>query len=123
MGRILSNVLSVVVTTPPNLTLTYTAYSFIKAAIESDVKIVGVFFYQDGVLNANSLLDIPTDEFDARPLWCSLSKEANVPLHLCVTAAEKRGVIDGKNVLEEFTVSGLGELVSLTNDSSKLVQF
>jgi len=56
-----------------------------------------------------------------------LNKEYQLPLHICITAAEKRGIacdsIDNDQVNKAFTVSGLGELVELTSKAARLVQF
>ena len=124
----MQNTLALVVTTPPNSNLTTTAVNLVKAAVEKGVTIVGVFFYQDGVLNAAKHLSIPTDEYQTLQHWQQLNREFDVPLYLCVTAAEKRGLTDeiGKNensnIDQAFTVSGLGELVELTCKAERVVQ-
>lgn len=122
--------LAVVVTTPPYSPLTITAINYIKAAVEAQVDIVGVFFYQDGVMHANECIEIASDEYQAIEQWKILQKNSQLPLHICVTAAEKRGVsIDSSNnitkdkINDAFTLSGLGELVELTTKASRLVQF
>lgn len=124
----MQNTLALVVTTPPNSNLTTTAINLVKTAVEKGVAIVGVFFYQDGVLNAAKHLSIPTDEYQTLQHWQQLNREFDVPLYLCVTAAEKRGLTDelGKNensnIDQAFTVSGLGELVELTCKAERMVQ-
>ena len=124
----MQNTLALVVTTPPNSNLTTTAINLVKTAVEKGVAIVGVFFYQDGVLNAAKHLSIPTDEYQTLQHWQQLNREFDVPLYLCVTAAEKRGLTDelGKhensNIDQAFTVSGLGELVELTCKAERVVQ-
>ena len=124
----MQNTLALVVTTPPNSNLTTTAVNLVKAAVEKGVTIVGVFFYQDGVLNAAKHLSIPNDEYQTLQHWQQLNREFDVPLYLCVTAAEKRGLTDelGKNessnIDQAFTVSGLGELVELTCKAERVVQ-
>ncbi len=118
--------LAIVVTTPPHSNLTVTAIDFIEAAIASSIKIVGVFFYQDGVLNASKHISLPSDEFNVTQCWQQLSEDKNIPLHLCISAAEKRGLSDetehGSNIAPFFTVSGLGELVELTTMADRVVQ-
>ncbi len=124
----MQNTLALVVTTPPNSNLTTTAINLVKAAVEKDVAIVGVFFYQDGVLNAAKHLSIPNDEYQTLQHWQQLNREFDVPLYLCVTAAEKRGLTDelsnneNSNIDQVFTVSGLGELVELTSKAERVVQ-
>lgn len=124
--------LSVVITTPPSSYLTITAINFINCAVKAGVNIVGVFFYQDGVINASANIAIPNDEYQTHHEWHKLRKEHNVNLHVCITACEKRGLSDDisdekgviqSNISEHFTVSGLGELVELTAKADRLVQF
>jgi len=118
--------LAVVVTTPPSINLTVTALSYIEAAVDAGHNMIGVFFYQDGVLNASKHLSIPSDEFQTINQWHKLSKENKIPLHLCITAAEKRGLSDditqGSTISDAFTISGLGELVELTAKADRVVQ-
>ncbi|MBA6327397.1 sulfurtransferase complex subunit TusD [Colwellia sp. MB02u-6] len=124
----MQNKLALVVTTPPNSNLTTTAINLVKAAFDSGVSIIGVFFYQDGVLNAAKYLSIPSDEFQTLAQWQQLNSEYNVPLYLCISAAEKRGLSDelnnheSSNIDSAFTVSGLGELVELTSKAERVVQ-
>ena len=120
--------LALVVTTPPNSNLTTSAINLIRAAVKSGVDIVGVFFYQDGVLNAAKNLSIPSDEYQTLAQWQALNGKYAIPLYLCITAAEKRGLSDGleqegvSNIDPTFTVSGLGELVELTSRAARVVQ-
>ncbi|MBA6391228.1 sulfurtransferase complex subunit TusD [Colwellia sp. BRX10-3] len=124
----MQNTLALVVTTQPNSNLTTTAINLVRAAVESGVSVIGVFFYQDGVLNAAKHLSIPSDEYQTLKQWQQLNREYGVPLYLCITAAEKRGLSDELNNLElssidpVFTVSGLGELVELTSKAERVVQ-
>ncbi len=123
--------LAFVVTTPPYDNLTTTAINIIKAALSNSISVVGVFFYQQGVLNAARHLSLPSDEFQALSQWQLLAKQHNIALHLCSTAAEKHGLIienspDNKSELNlisrHFIISGLGELVELTNKADRVIQ-
>ncbi len=119
--------LAVVVTTPPYSPLTTTAINYVEAALIANINVIGVFFYQDGVLHANKDISIASDEYQAIKHWKKLHQDYQLPLHICITAAEKRGIrcdsIDDEVINEVFTVSGLGELVELTTKASRLVQF
>ena len=124
----MQNTLALVVTTPPNSNLTTSAINLVHTAVENNIKVIGVFFYQDGVLNAAKHLSIPSDEFQTLARWQQLRKDFGVPLYLCITAAEKRGLSDelsrddSSNIDTAFTVSGLGELVELTSNAERVVQ-
>lgn len=117
--------LAVVVTTPPYSNLTRTALAYIEAAIANGLDVIGVFFYQDGVINANQGVAVPNDEFGAIDGWRALNAKHQIPLHLCVSSGEKRGLSDempGYNIEPCFTVSGLGELVELSSNADRVVQ-
>jgi tRNA 2-thiouridine synthesizing protein D len=123
----MQNTLALVVTTPPNSNLTTSAINLVHTAINNNIKLVGVFFYQDGVLNAAKHLSIPSDEFQTLKQWQQLNSDFDIPLYLCISAAEKRGLSDEltddkSNIDAAFTVSGLGELVELTSKADRVVQ-
>ena len=124
----MQNTLALVVTTAPNSNLTTSAINLVQTAIAQNINIVGVFFYQDGVLNAAKHLSIPNDEFQTLRQWQQLKLTYNIPLYLCITAAEKRGLSDdltsdaSSNIDDAFIVSGLGELVELTSKAKRVVQ-
>jgi len=117
--------LAVVVTTPPYSNLSVTALDYVETALKSGIELVGVFFYQDGVIHANQQANIASDEFQCIEQWQALQQTFQLPLHLCISAAEKRGLSDEEptNIHPIFTVSGLGELVELVNKADRLVQF
>ncbi|TWX52191.1 sulfurtransferase complex subunit TusD [Colwellia hornerae] len=120
--------LAFVITTPPNSNLTATAINMVTAALKSGIDVVGVFFYQDGVLNGSQLLALPNDEYQAHRQWQQLHHDYSLPLHLCATAAEKRGLSDDVSdsqvdtIHQAFTLSGLGELVELNVNADRLIQ-
>ena len=119
------NTLSVLVTTSPNNHLSATALDYIEAALKNGVELVGIFFYQDGVMHANKNIQIPNDEFQPILHWQRLKQAYTLPLHLCVSAAEKRGMSDenADSIHSIFTISGLGELVDLLSKADRMVQF
>ena len=113
------------VTSAPFSNLTTTAIQIIESALSQQIPVVGVFFYQDGVLNANKNIVIASDEYQALQQWKRLYKTYNLPLHLCFTAAEKRGLsdeVEQHNIDESFSISGLGELVELSCKAGRVVQ-
>ena len=119
--------LAVVVTTPPYSPLTVTALTYVETALIAGIDVIGVFFYQDGAMHANENISIASDEYQAIAHWQRLNQQYQLPLHICITAAEKRGIacdsVDNEEINGAFTVSGLGELVELTTKATRLVQF
>lgn len=121
--------LALMVTSPPHNNNSATALAFAEQALlNKNVELIGVFFYQDGVLTANKNVVLPNDELQAVNAWKRLYQQYQLPLHLCISAGEKRGLSDHNddnkiaNISPEFTVSGLGELVSLTTMADRVVQ-
>ncbi len=126
------NKLAVVITSPPHSNMTTTALDYIETALTIGVNVVGVFFYQAGVIHGNKFVDIASDEHQAILKWTKLHNEYQLPLYLCATAAEKYGICCNQtdaedktscNLNEIFSVSGLGELVELSSKANRMVQF
>lgn len=109
------------------------AYQFCATAVQAGHKIVGVFFYQEGVLNASQLVSPASDEVNLPELWASLATEHQFPLEVCVSAALRRGVvneIEAKqlaltqfNLKAPFALSGLGQLAELSAAADRVIQF
>lgn len=99
-----------------------TACDFARAAYSRGDEINAIFLYQDAVLNGLSNLDIPSDELDGQQHLIALQQEFSVPLLMCVTAAEKRGV-STDNMQDGFILSGLAEFAELTVNADKVIQF
>jgi len=98
------------------------AYQFTKAAIEKGHQVLRVFFYYDGVNNANKLSEPQSDDRNIVKLWGELAKEHNVDLVVCVAAALRRGIKD-EILAEGFRISGLGQLIELGMAADRTVVF
>ena len=109
------------------------AWQFANALLAEGHELISVFFYREGVYNANQLTAPASDEFDLVRAWQSLSENHSVALHICVAAALRRGVTDeteagqlglaGFNLLPGFTMSGLGALAEASLTCDRVVQF
>lgn len=104
-----------------------TAYQFVSSLVSTSVttshRIEAVFFYYDGVYNANQFTDPANDEFDLVSAWQQLAKQHNIKLALCVSAALRRGIIENKNIAEHFQLSGLSELSESLSKSDRVIEF
>ena len=97
----------------------YSAYQFAQALLQAGHRIRQIFFFQEGVSNGNGLVYPANDEFDMVKAWQQLSREWQIPLGLCVAAAQRRGVVDAQtaradsstNLAEGFAIVGLGEFM------------
>ncbi|MEP0357212.1 MAG: sulfurtransferase complex subunit TusD [Paraglaciecola sp.] len=111
----------------------YSAYRFALASVQAKHSVNGIFFYQSGTLNGSSLQLTPSNEFDLYAAWQGLANDYNVPLMVCVSAANRRGVTTAQEALDSdtphfsltppFESVGLGELAVLMKNSDRLIQF
>lgn len=111
----------------------YSALRFAMAAVESGHVVNGVFFYQSGVNNSNSFQSGHSDELNMFQKWCDFHEQHQVPLQVCVTAANRRGIINAEDAkdldIQHFNLSapfeevGLGDLMELMNSADRTIQF
>lgn len=109
------------------------AWLFANALLEQGHQLESVFFYREGVLNANQLNAPASDEFDLTRGWQQLQQKHGVALNICVAAALRRGVTDDleaknlglpvSNLAEGFQFSGLGALAEAALSCDRMVQF
>lgn len=109
------------------------ALQFSQAVIAQGHILESVFFYREGVYNANLLTSPANDEFDIVRAWQQLNEQHDVELHICVAAAMRRGVTDAEqanqlglpcyNMQPGFTLSGLGALAQASLSCDRTVQF
>jgi len=98
------------------------AYQFVKAALAKGHQVLRVFFYYDGVNNANKLSAPQADDRNLVKLWGELAKQHKLDLVVCVAAALRRGIKE--DILAEgFRISGLGQLVEAGIAADRLVVF
>ena len=99
-----------------------TAYHFTKAALEAGHDVPRVFFYYDGVNNANKFSEPQADDRNLVKLCGELAAEKNVDLVVCVAAGLRRGIKDD-SLADGFRISGLGQLIEAGIESDRLVVF
>lgn len=109
----------------------YLAYQFATTLLKSsEHSITQIFFYQEGVLNANEYVYPANDEFNLVEAWKNLAQHYQVELNVCVSAAQRRGVVDeasshGKdnNLATGFILAGLAEFSQAILKSDRVVSF
>lgn len=109
------------------------ALLFARALLTTAHQLDSVFFYREGVLNANQLTAPASDETDIVREWQNLQKQYGIGLHICVAAALRRGVTDASeakrlqlpadNLQPGFTLSGLGAFAEAASVCDRMVQF
>lgn len=98
------------------------AMHFARAALEKGHEIQRIFFYSDGVHNANRYTQPQSDERHLVKLWSQLASQNDIDLVVCVAAANRRG-IQTELLSPGFRISGLGQLVEAGIGSDRTLVF
>jgi tRNA 2-thiouridine synthesizing protein D len=98
------------------------ALSFAHAVIDKGHLLLRVFFYCDGIHNANRLSAPPDGERNLPLEWSDLAAGHGTDLVLCISAARRRGVREA-NLAPGFRISGLGLLVEAGIEADRLITF
>lgn len=102
------------------------AYQFACELVKHH-QLQSIFFFQEGVYNANPFISPASDEFDLVRAWEKLAKTHQVELHLCVSAALRRGIAESKEITStvssSFNISSLSELAAFMLSCDRVVQF
>ena len=110
-----------------------TAFQFARNLLEQGHDIYRVFFYGDGVQNANALSVSPQDEQNLPTAWHKLIESNDIDSVACVSSALTRGLLDPKeadrhekdaaSLLESSEIAGLGQLVDAALNSDRVISF
>jgi len=98
------------------------ALQFARAALSRGHSLARVFFYNDGVYNANQMIAPQSDERNLPALWSELAATHSVDLVVCVAAANRRG-IQPALLQKGFRIAGLGQLVEAGIDNDRVIVF
>ncbi len=123
---------ALLLTASPSQENAWHALRFCEAALAQGHQVPRIFFYGDGVHNANALQCPPQGESQLLQGWQALAAQG-VELVVCVAAALKRGVLDADtaqrmeqpvhNLAAGFSISGLGQLVEAMLEADRFVSF
>lgn len=108
----------------------YLAYQVAEALLAAEHSITQIFFFQDGITNANAFINPASDEINLLEKWQSLAKLHHLPLYLCISAAQRRGVVDyhtsktqQSNLAQGFSLAGLGQFSQAVLKADRLLTF
>ncbi|MEG9481887.1 sulfurtransferase complex subunit TusD [Mannheimia bovis] len=108
----------------------YLAYQVAEELLQAKHNIRQVFFFQEGVSNANTLVNPASDEINLIEKWQKLAELHSLQLHLCIAAAQRRGIVDEQtsssattNLAQGFTLAGLGEFSQAVLKADRLLTF
>ena len=77
----------------------FLAYQFAQALLEKG-HVISQIFFSKTVSNGNGLVYPANDEFNLAQAWQAFSAQHHIPLHLCVAASQRRGVVDSLTAKE-----------------------
>ncbi|MDM7860807.1 DsrE family protein [Alteromonas sp. ASW11-36] len=101
---------------------TRNALNTVRNMLANNVTIDHLFFYADGVDVANACLSTAGDDESPTQAWQHIANAHGIPLIVCVTAAEKRGISAETNLANYFEAHGMGEFFSRLHSVETLVQ-
>ncbi|QHB17050.1 MULTISPECIES: sulfurtransferase complex subunit TusD [Mannheimia] len=108
----------------------FLAYQVAEELLQAKHIIRQVFFFQEGVSNANALVNPASDEINLVLKWKKLAELHRLQLHLCIAAAQRRGVVDEQttaisttNLAQGFTLAGLGEFSQAVLKADRVLTF
>lgn len=98
------------------------ALDFVSELTKAGHQILQVFFVNQGVELANSLILPPCDEINFSEKWQNLALLHNFPLVVCVTNASRRG-IDDTSLQKHFTLATLSDLATALDKADRCITF
>ena len=111
----------------------WVAYQFILAALQANHQILQVFFYQEGIQHAMRYALPPNDEINLPQQWSALAREQGVDLVVCISAAQRRGLLcrdealrqgaEDDDVADGFRIAGLGQWLQATLNADRCMVF
>lgn len=121
------------ISSPPQSPATRRALRFAEALLDSGHRLERVFFYQDGVHIASSLLVCPQDEPNIAQQWQAFIQQHQLDAVVCIAAALRRGVVDAgeakryqlaaSNLASGYSLSGLGQLHEAIQQAERVIHF
>ena len=110
-----------------------TALRFTKTLLDQGHELYRLFFFGDGVHNANRLSVVAQDDKNIQQAWDELIKTRGLDSVICVSSAIKRGIVDetesqryelnAVSAYDSSEIAGLGQLVDATLHSDRVVNF
>lgn len=110
-----------------------TAFNFTQSLLDQGHDVYRLFFFGDGVHNANRLSVVAQDECNLQQQWDKLITEHKIDSVVCVSSAVNRGILDEQeskrqdldavSAYASSELAGLGQLIDATINSDRIVNF
>ena len=106
------------------------AWRFAAAALDAGHVVNCVFFYADGVHNANGMQQPAQGQEPPQTRWLSLSQRG-VPLSVCANSALRRGLLDAEYARDSavsvvrapFELCGMGQFAAAALRADRVLSF
>lgn len=107
----------------------FLAYQLACELLQQNHQISQIFFFQQGVTNGNAFISPANDEVNLLKKWQNLHFQHQIPLHLCIAAAQRRGIVDKStalsteqhNLADGFVLAGLGEFSKAVLEADRVI--
>lgn len=107
----------------------FLAYQLAQSLLAQGHQISQIFFYQAGVTNGNAFVYPANDEFNLQQAWQAFAEQHQIPLNLCISASQRRGVVEPlssangqqMNLASGFVLAGLGEFSQAVLSADRLL--
>lgn len=110
-----------------------TAFNFTQSLLDQGHDVYRLFFFGDGVHNANRLSVVAQDECNLQQQWDKLITAHKIDSVVCVSSAVNRGILDKQeskrqdldavSAYASSELAGLGQLIDATINSDRIVNF
>lgn len=111
----------------------HSALQFTRSLLVQGHQVYRLFFFGDGVHNANRFAVTTQDEVNLQQAWNQLIQDHDLDAVVCVSSSLKRGImdqaeanrheLDGSTLLTSMEIAGLGQLVDATSNSDRVINF
>lgn len=108
----------------------FLAFQFAQCLLAKKHCILQIFFFQAGVMNANGLQSPANDEENLLKHWQDLAQTYHIPLNVCISAGQRRGVVDEEsgqskmcNLAKPFELVGLTAFMQALLQADRVLQF
>lgn len=104
----------------------HTAYETAVEILHQRHLLHRVFFYQDAASIGNEKNEPVNSTDRIQENWIALAKEHDLDLTVCVSAAQRRGIVENRsesNLVDGFSISGLGQLIEAMLVCDRIITF
>lgn len=100
----------------------HSAYHFAQAVIQRGHYINSIFFYGQGIYNANQHTSVPAEQLNLPQAWNKWAMAHQIPLHVCTAAMDLHG-LPTDALIAQATRTGLVNALSAQAAADRILVF